>query len=86
MASYKVEICLKKKKPTPSTNIPLLSYRKSEQKLFIFDYLFEVMGVCKMSYHFSQFGTINAQCISFYNSKAKKSGSKIFPRKCETGN
>ena len=32
MASYKVEICLKKKKPTPSTNIPLFSYRKSEQK------------------------------------------------------
>ena len=32
MASYKVETCLKKKKPTPSTNIPLLSYRKSEQK------------------------------------------------------
>ena len=31
MASLKVEICLKKKKPTPSTNIPLLSYRKSEQ-------------------------------------------------------
>ena len=32
MASKKVEICLKKKKPTPSTNIPLLSHRKSEQK------------------------------------------------------
>ena len=32
MASQKVEICLKKKKPTPTTNIPLLSYRKSEQK------------------------------------------------------
>ena len=32
MASWKVEICLKKKKPTPSANIPLLSYRKSEQK------------------------------------------------------
>ena len=32
MASSKGEICLKKKKPTPSTNIPLLSYRKSEQK------------------------------------------------------
>ena len=32
MASYKVEICLKKKKPTPSTNIPLLSYQKSEQQ------------------------------------------------------
>ena len=31
MASSKVEICLKKKKPTPSTNIPLLSDRKSEQ-------------------------------------------------------
>ena len=31
-ASWKVEICLKKKKPTPSTNIPLLSYQKSEQK------------------------------------------------------
>ena len=32
MASQKVEICLKKKKPTPITNIPLLSCRKSEQK------------------------------------------------------
>ena len=32
MASLKVEICLKKKKPTPSTNIPLLSNRKSEQQ------------------------------------------------------
>ena len=32
MASYQVEICLKKKKLTPSTNIPLHSYRKSEQK------------------------------------------------------
>ena len=32
MASIKVEVCLKKKKPTPSTNIPLLSYRKSEQQ------------------------------------------------------
>ena len=31
MASSKVEICLKKKKSSPSTNIPLLSYRKSEQ-------------------------------------------------------
>ena len=31
MASSKVEICLKKKTPTPSTNIPLLSYRNSEQ-------------------------------------------------------
>ena len=31
MASYKVEICLKKK-PTPSTSIPLLSYRKSDQQ------------------------------------------------------
>ena len=28
----KIEICLKKKKPTPSTNNPLLSYRKSEQQ------------------------------------------------------
>ena len=32
MASLKVEICLKKKKPTPSTNIPLLLHRKSEQQ------------------------------------------------------
>ena len=32
MARWKVEICLKKKKPTLSTNIPLLSYRKSEQQ------------------------------------------------------
>ena len=32
MASQKVQICLKKKEPTPSTNIPLLSYRKSEQQ------------------------------------------------------
>ena len=32
MASQKVEICQKKKKSTPSTNIPLLSLRKSEQK------------------------------------------------------
>ena len=32
MASLKVEICLKKKKPTPSRNISLLSLRKSEQK------------------------------------------------------
>ena len=31
MASYKVEICLKKK-THPSTNIPLPSYRKSEQQ------------------------------------------------------
>ena len=31
MAISKVEICLKKKYPTPSTNIPLLSYRNSEQ-------------------------------------------------------
>ena len=31
MASLKVEICLKKK-TTPSTNIPLLSLRKSEQQ------------------------------------------------------
>ena len=34
MVSQKVEICLKKKNPTPSTNIPLLSYRKSEQQDF----------------------------------------------------
>ena len=32
MASQKVEICLKKKKPTSITNIPLLSFRKSEQQ------------------------------------------------------
>ena len=32
MARLKVEICLKKKKPTPSTNIPSLSFRKSEQQ------------------------------------------------------
>ena len=32
IASKKVEICLKKKKTHPSTNIPLLSYRKSEQQ------------------------------------------------------
>ena len=31
MAGWKVEICLKKKKPTPNTKIPLLWYRKSEQ-------------------------------------------------------
>ena len=31
MASYKVEICLKKT-THPSSNIPLLSYRKSEQQ------------------------------------------------------
>ena len=31
MASSKAETCLKKKKPTPRTNIPLLSLRKSEQ-------------------------------------------------------
>ena len=31
MASEKVEICLKKKKPTPSTIIPLFSNRQSEQ-------------------------------------------------------
>ena len=31
MASKKVEICLKKIKPNTSTNIPLLSYQKSEQ-------------------------------------------------------
>ena len=30
MARYKVEMS-EEKKPTPSTNIPLLSYRKSEQ-------------------------------------------------------
>ena len=35
MASYKVEISLKNKKTHPSTNIPLLSYRKSEQQLII---------------------------------------------------
>ena len=32
MASYKAEICLKKK-ITPRTNIPLLSLRMSEQQL-----------------------------------------------------
>ena len=32
MASKKVKICPKKKKPTPSTNNPLLSYQKSEQQ------------------------------------------------------
>ena len=32
MASWKVEFCLKKKKTHPSTNIPLFSYRKSEQQ------------------------------------------------------
>ena len=31
MALQKVELCLKKKGPTPSTNIPLLSLQKSEQ-------------------------------------------------------
>ena len=31
MASKKVEICLKKKKTHPSTNIPLILYRVSEQ-------------------------------------------------------
>ena len=31
MASLKVEFCLKKKNH-PSTNIPLLSYQKSEQQ------------------------------------------------------
>ena len=31
MASSKVETCLKKNKRIPSANIPLLSYRKSEQ-------------------------------------------------------
>ena len=39
MASYKVEIGLKKKKATPSTNIPLLSYRKSEQQASLSPFL-----------------------------------------------
>ena len=45
MASLKVEICLKKKKPTPSTNIPLLSYRKSKQKMKNCQMLFENLWI-----------------------------------------
>ena len=39
MASWKVEICLKKKKPTPITNIPLISFWKSEQQDEILKFL-----------------------------------------------
>ena len=36
MAGQRVEICLKKKKPTSITNITLLSFRKSEQQVKTF--------------------------------------------------
>ena len=44
MASLKVEICLKKK-TTPSTNIPLLSFRKSEQNQQDCSYQGEALNV-----------------------------------------
>ena len=40
MASLKVEICLKKKKPTPSTNIPLLSLKVGTKKTHLRKSLF----------------------------------------------